>query len=238
LSGDGNLVHGGGKVVKNAAGFDLPKFLVGSLGRYGIIVEASFKVFPQPIKLRTLRLPCSSPEEAMQRATAVACSRWEADAVDYRPGDQTLCIRLGGPEKATAEIADEILARWPGGSVLQENESETFWLSIREFTWPPFQEPLIVKVPTTVVSYLLLQKAMDACEGASLHVSVAGGVTWVALRDTASLEWLDDQLRRLNLAGLIVRGKIVSPKIGLWQESEMQQTIKRAIDPQDKFPGI
>lgn len=45
--GRGNLVQGGGKVVKNAAGFDFPKFFVGSLGRFGVLLEVTFKVFPQ-----------------------------------------------------------------------------------------------------------------------------------------------------------------------------------------------
>ena len=48
VDGTGALVGGGGKVVKNAAGFDLPKLMVGSLGRLGVLVEVTFKVFPAP----------------------------------------------------------------------------------------------------------------------------------------------------------------------------------------------
>ena len=46
VDGLGRAFRVGSKVVKNAAGFDLPKFLVGSLGRYLIITELTFKVFP------------------------------------------------------------------------------------------------------------------------------------------------------------------------------------------------
>ena len=46
----------GGKVVKNCAGFDLPKFFVGSLGRYGVLAEVTFKVFPAPASRLTLKL--------------------------------------------------------------------------------------------------------------------------------------------------------------------------------------
>src|SRR5512143_1651914 len=48
VDGAGEIVHAGGKVVKNSAGFDIPKLMVGSLGQLGALIEVSFKVFPQP----------------------------------------------------------------------------------------------------------------------------------------------------------------------------------------------
>src|SRR5262249_53592058 len=45
VDGRGQLLRMGGKVVKNAAGFDLPKFFVGSMGRFGVLGELTFKVF-------------------------------------------------------------------------------------------------------------------------------------------------------------------------------------------------
>ena len=35
-------------MVKNAAGFDISKLMVGSLGAFGVLVELTFKVFPKP----------------------------------------------------------------------------------------------------------------------------------------------------------------------------------------------
>jgi glycolate oxidase FAD binding subunit len=43
---DGVRARGGGKVVKNVAGFDMPKLMVGSLGTLGAIVAATFRVYP------------------------------------------------------------------------------------------------------------------------------------------------------------------------------------------------
>jgi glycolate oxidase FAD binding subunit len=53
---DGSFARGGGKVVKNVAGFDLPKLMVGSLGTLGMIVSATFRVHPLPEAQKTVRI--------------------------------------------------------------------------------------------------------------------------------------------------------------------------------------
>jgi glycolate oxidase FAD binding subunit len=47
---DGSIVRGGGKVVKNVAGYDLPKLVIGSFGTLGVVVEATFKLRPRPTR--------------------------------------------------------------------------------------------------------------------------------------------------------------------------------------------
>ena len=50
---DGEIIRGGAKVVKNVAGYDLPKLFVGSMGTLGIIVEATLRVYPVAEKSAT-----------------------------------------------------------------------------------------------------------------------------------------------------------------------------------------
>src|SRR5215469_6030763 len=45
---DGRHIHGGGRVVKNVAGYDLMKVMTGSFGTLGVVTETTFKLRPQP----------------------------------------------------------------------------------------------------------------------------------------------------------------------------------------------
>ena len=59
---DGTIVRGGGKVVKNVAGYDLPKLFVGSHGTLAVIAEATFKLTPLPPVSCTLIATAGGPD--------------------------------------------------------------------------------------------------------------------------------------------------------------------------------
>ena len=82
VDGEGRLVRGGGKVVKNAAGFDFPKLLVGSLGRLGIMVELTFKVFPGSEALSTLRFDYGGLDESVDALVRLSTSTLDLQALD------------------------------------------------------------------------------------------------------------------------------------------------------------
>ncbi|HJQ84316.1 MAG TPA: FAD-binding oxidoreductase, partial [Candidatus Binatia bacterium] len=74
VDGTGAVVAGGGRVVKNVAGYDLPKLHVGALGTLGVIVEATFKLRPRPAREEAVVIACRSVEVAAETATAIATS--------------------------------------------------------------------------------------------------------------------------------------------------------------------
>ena len=101
---DGVTAHGGGKVVKNVAGFDLPKLLVGSLGTLGGIVSATFRVFPKPEVTRAVLLQ-AAPDGALYGA-CIDDRSLEPIAVAYYPALGGLVLTFAG----IAASVDEQLA--------------------------------------------------------------------------------------------------------------------------------
>src|SRR5262249_2814166 len=59
INADGEIIKGGGRVVKNVAGYDLPKLLTGSMGTLGIIAQLTLKVRPTPEASAIVWLPLS-----------------------------------------------------------------------------------------------------------------------------------------------------------------------------------
>ena len=74
VTADGKVVKGGGRVVKNVAGYDLMKLLTGSYGSLAVITRANFKVFPHPRQTRTFVCSFHSLDEALQFRTRVSQS--------------------------------------------------------------------------------------------------------------------------------------------------------------------
>lgn len=242
VDGQGNVVRGGGNVVKNASGFDLPKFMVGSLGRYGVLTEVTLKVFPKPAAYQTLRLEFASLAAALNGTFALANQPFEMDALDFwrtqrdKPAT-TMVIRLGGLA-ASLPGRIERLSRW----LTDETELQTIqavsggdeadlWDQISRIDWAADGQNL-VKVPVAPKQLSRLD-AVEAITGA--HYFSAGNV---ALVTTDDLDRLSDSLTEQGLIGLVLRGNAPHPHLGTRFWVSLAQRVQRALDPDGKFLDV
>ncbi|MCS6846700.1 MAG: FAD-binding protein, partial [Anaerolineae bacterium] len=111
IDGEGNLIRGGGKVVKNAAGFDYPKLMVGSLGRLGALVDMTFKVFPKPEAYATLRVDCASLDIALALLPKLTNCPYDLNAIDLVAGaanDVAIFVRVGGLAAGLPQRMDRV----------------------------------------------------------------------------------------------------------------------------------
>lgn len=238
VTGDGETIRAGAKVVKNSAGFDIPKLMVGSLGRLGVMTELTFKVFPIQSSQSTIQVRCRSHEEAIEIMSAAARSRWELDAIDYRGAEKTIYFRVAGPERSNELIAGEILERWSGAAeIIAAEESDRYWTSVCELSFAG-PEAIIAKVPTTLTTFFELDRAFVDNPNVETHLSVAGSVTWMAIKSDKSISVVDETLQQMSLAGLVVRGVTDTLWLGQREDRVIDRSIKLAMDPVNKFPGF
>src|SRR5712671_5863753 len=86
---DGTLASSGGKVVKNVAGYDLPKLVTGALGTLGVITRAVFRLHPLPRNTVSLSIPTSHVDETQRFVHAVQDSKLAHAALQSRFSGET-----------------------------------------------------------------------------------------------------------------------------------------------------
>jgi glycolate oxidase FAD binding subunit len=238
VDGGGQVIHSGGKVVKNAAGFDIPKLMAGSLGSLGVLVELTFKVFPRPEAYATLRANYPSLDEAMAALYRLTGSQMDLHALDLAPGPEgaTLWVRLSGLAAALPDRLARLRGLTGGGEVLAEADDFALWRDAVEFVWVQAGWSL-VKVPVTPGRIAGLEAELARSEtGQSLFVrrySAGGQVAWIAM--PGPLDVLDGTLTALGLSGLVMLGQPGRPRLGARTGETFEQRVKAALDPQGRF---
>jgi glycolate oxidase FAD binding subunit len=234
VDGMGRLMRMGGKVVKNAAGFDLPKFMVGSLGRFGVLGEITFKVFPRPASTLTFRLRADSIGAAMSIITKAGGGRWEFEALDIPPGTTNVLARIAVPEPALNSIAQDVLNAWPG-ETLTASEADGCWAELASFGWSD-PKGTLAKVPVSPDSAVALYETVSKIGSVRMHLSAGGNVAFISFPVEVQKAMIAE-LGRLRLFGLAIRGD--GPLwLGDRRTSTIEHAVKQALDPQNRFPSL
>jgi glycolate oxidase FAD binding subunit len=82
VTGDGIAAKSGGRVVKNVAGYDIHKMMIGALGTLGIITRINFRTFPVPRAVRTFVATFRGPTAALELRHAIAKSVLRPQSVE------------------------------------------------------------------------------------------------------------------------------------------------------------
>jgi glycolate oxidase FAD binding subunit len=229
MSGDGELLHFGGQVMKNVAGYDVSRLLAGSLGILGPIVQVSLKVLPLPAAEATLRLRCDL-RDALTYLNAWGGQPLPISASAYHDGE--LSLRLSGA-RAAVEAAMDRLASTHGAEPLGDGRAAAFWTSLREQTAPFFagDAPLWrLSLPSNA--------APVALSGPQL-VEWGGALRW--LRTEADPQ----AVRRAATEAGGTASLYFDPRAGSGRfhplsaaNLELHRRLKRELDPQGLFnPG-
>jgi glycolate oxidase FAD binding subunit len=239
---DGVLGHSGGKVVKNVAGYDVAKLLIGSLGTLAVITEVSLRLHPLPRAVRTVAYQNLSPGGAdavwrgIERAPVAP-----AAVVALSPGGAML-VRIEGGEPG-ADAQARTLVEATGGSapvarLLDEAEAGKAWTYATTCVWggDPVDPVANIAVPRSRLGALLdrlgsvdqAAAVLPSLGVAEVRLPGVDAATVVELRAWAELQGGHLTLRRPGgaLAGVA------------WPEPAegdvavaLMRAVKRGLDP-------
>lgn len=128
MNGKGEVLHFGGQVMKNVAGYDVSRLLAGSLGTLGLILEVSLKVLPRPFAETTLRFEMPQ-DQALRKLNEWAGQPLPISGSAWH--DAALLVRLSGSDVGVKEAQQKL-----GGEVVEE--AQHFWQAMREQTYEFF----------------------------------------------------------------------------------------------------
>lgn len=188
---DGSVVKTGGMVVKNVAGLDMGKLMIGSFGTLAVICSVNFRVHSLPPGTRTFVFSFADLTTAIEQRNAIAASALQPMAMDLispaaaarlEMRGYILAIRAGG----SSAVLDRYAAELAGSAALSAPDEPKFWDGIREFT-PEFLRRqtggVVLRISTSLSDLALLLKLIS---GPS--ISRAGsGVTYIYLTNSQAV---------------------------------------------------
>jgi glycolate oxidase FAD binding subunit len=247
ITADGALVRGGGKVVKNVAGYDLPKLFVGSYGTLGVIVEVTVRLRPRPDDERLVAVPFERLKDAGAAVRALMASDLIPNAVE---------VLDGVPEQVAWQIAE--LPRVVAAAGEPRALSSETWPRLARAAADAFSASVVMRLsvlPTQVAEVMEQGRARARDRGLSsawtAHAGV--GVVTAALsldggrQDVAAVAeivraWREIARAFAGFAVLDAAPLAVKEAVGVWDDAggagRIMRRIKEELDPKNVLnPG-
>ena len=116
VTGDGRVLHIGGRVVKNVAGYDLVRLFVGSAGTLGLITSAYLRLRPVPQMEETVEIRAAAAQPLIEITKFIVDLNLEATAIELvGPGifgsEWSLFVRLSGNKEAVADARSKLATK-------------------------------------------------------------------------------------------------------------------------------
>ena len=192
VTGDARKAKGGGRVVKNVAGYDMMKLLIGSWGTLGIITSASFKLFPAPRQTQTLVSCFPTAAEALEFRSRILHSPLDPICLELLSPRASAVLTPNSPAAALWSVclraagSDAVLARYRAelGSALtheiRTGNEEGFWSAVANFAPAVRQQHpdcLLISLMLPLADVApALDSAAAVAESAGLELAAIGRV--------------------------------------------------------------
>jgi len=243
---EGKLVESGGMVVKNVAGLDMGKVMIGSFGTLAAIAVVNFKVIPQPPCERTFRFSFGGLDEAVAARDAILKSPLDPAAIDLlNPPAMAaaaeaatpafvLAVRAGGNTAAIARYERELTAM--GAQTVPADEEATFWRAIQDFT-PRYldahEDGAAVRMSCTLKE---LKPVMQSIPGPAI-ARAGNGVCWAYFENSGEAAAFAAETAREHGETVVeCAAENSKEEMLLWpapgQDLEIMRRIKYMFDPQ------
>ncbi len=206
VAGDGRVLRFGGKVVKNVAGFDLGKLIVGSWGTLGVITSATLRLHPTPQRDVTMLLTRASRERLMEAARTLATCALPISALELVEAGSAivakggaLVVRVLGAVAPVKETVDSVSGLFPDIEVecLEGEEAASVHAAFSAFEEGAALVARLSLLPSRLSEALRLGDDLIAGmggSGARMAAHVVSGVVRIALPEVGADEVVADAL--------------------------------------------
>lgn len=192
---EGHLAQSGGMVVKNVAGLDVQKTLIGSFGTLAAMASLNFKLSPLPEAMRTFVLAFATAAEAVAARDRVLRGVLQPAALDLVNAaaarglgldGHCLLVRAGGSEKLLARYGQELA----GAEACDGPREDALWAAVADFALTP---RFVVRVGH---AFSDLGSVLETTAGPCL-ARAGNGVTYVGFDERGAVErWMAEQEAR------------------------------------------